>query len=216
MNMFTGLIEEVGRIIAVQRRATGYSFTVGGSVVTADLSVGGSIAVNGVCLTATAVAAGQFVADAVPETLARSTLQYLRAGDPVNLERALLANSRLGGHMVAGHVDGTGVVRRVFPDGEGTGISVGAGGDILRYVVKKGSIAVDGISLTVAAVTNDDFRVSVIPHTVKVTALRGIRPGKRVNLEVDMVGKYIERQFGGGRSADGSSLSFDRLRSLGF
>lgn len=213
--MFTGLIEEVGRVRAVRRRSAGYTFTIEGAVVTAGLAPGDSIAVNGVCLTATGVAPGEFVADAVPETLARSTLASLRTNDPVNLERALRADGRLGGHLVMGHVDGTGVVRRMARDGLAKVLFIGADRLILHHVVEKGSIAVDGISLTVVSAADDGFGVSVIPHTVRTTTLGSVRPGKRVNLEVDMVGKYIQRQFQSGRHA-APSLSLERLRSLGF
>ncbi len=180
--MFTGLIEELGSLAG----RDGQRFTFAAYVVTGDAKIGDSIAVNGCCLTVVALDPGRWSADVVDETLSRSTLGDLRPGDPVNLERPVRPSDRLGGHVVQGHVDGLGEV-------------VSAGSDLVvgtpdtRYLVEKGSVAVDGVSLTVAEVHDDQFRVAVIPHTAAVTTLGSLRPGDRVNLEFDILAKYVER-----------------------
>jgi riboflavin synthase len=194
--MFTGIVEEMGRV----RDRDGNTFTFEAPELVSGLAVGDSVAVNGACLTAVEVDLGDgwWRAEAVNETLARTNLDSLSPGDPVNLERPVRAGDRLGGHLVQGHVDGVGTVVDPAPS-----LVVRAPGELVPYVVEKGSIAVDGCSLTVAAVGDDWFRVFVIPHTADVTTLGLVRPGDRVNLEVDLVAKYVESLLArDGRIAD--------------
>jgi riboflavin synthase len=191
--MFTGLVEEVGRIQNIRRGSRSCVLTVACSEVLQGSRIGDSIAVNGVCLTATAIGSGYFTADAMPETLDRSSLGQLGPGSPVNLERAMPADGRFGGHIVSGHIDGTGVVRSLEQDDNAVWYTIAASPDVLRYIVEKGSVAIDGISLTVAYVDEEVFKVSIIPHTREVTALSAREAGSVVNLECDIVGKYIEK-----------------------
>ena len=191
--MFTGIIEEVGTLRSVRRGAHSAVLSIGAETVLSDLKIGDSVAVNGVCLTATTVDAGGFTADVMHETLNRSSLGALVPGSPVNLERAMAANGRFGGHMVAGHIDGTGTITARRQDDNAVWYTVSAAPSLLRYIVEKGSIAIDGISLTVASVEADRFSVSVIPHTAAVTVLGRKRPGDIVNLETDLIGKYVEK-----------------------
>ena len=193
MIMFTGIVEEVGTIARIQRGQRSCVLTVNCSLVLEGTAVGDSIAVNGVCLTVTSFSGRAFSADVMAETMNRSGLGQLSPGSRVNLERAMPADGRFGGHIVSGHIDGTGTIRAVTQDDIAVWYTVEAAPSILRYVVEKGSIAMDGISLTVAAVDADSFRVSVIPHTQAVTALRGKGPGDRLNLECDLIGKYVEK-----------------------
>lgn len=167
--------------------------TIEARTVMEDLKIGDSVAVNGICLTATSISPKGFTADVMHETLNRSSLGGLKAGSHVNLERAMAAGGRFGGHIVSGHVDGTGRIRSVTKDDNAIWYTVEAGPEILRYVVEKGSITIDGISLTVAAVTGDSFSISAIPHTVAVTLLKEKGPGDLVNLETDIIGKYVEK-----------------------
>ncbi|HWH45753.1 MAG TPA: riboflavin synthase [Thermoleophilaceae bacterium] len=190
--MFTGLVETTGRVRTVERDGTGTRLTVETSIA-AELSQGDSVAVNGVCLTAVEPDEGAFRADVMGETLARTSLGPLAEGDRVNLELALRAGDRLGGHMVQGHVDGTGTVASVAEDGFARRLRVDADPGLLRYVVEKGSIAVEGISLTVAAVDESGFEVSLIPETLERTTLGDAAPGRVVNLEVDVLAKYVEK-----------------------
>ena len=194
--MFTGIVEEVGRVVSVRRRAHSCELTVQAHDVLADVHVGDSIATNGVCLTVTSFSSNSFCADVMHETLERSSLGTLRRGSPVNLERALAANGRFGGHIVSGHIDGTGSITALTADGNAVWYEISAGPDILRYVVEKGSIAIDGISLTVARVGAAGFSVSLIPHTRAQTNLACKRAGDVVNLECDIVGKYVEHLLG--------------------
>ena len=191
--MFTGIVEEMGVLRSVRRGAHSAVLSIGAETVLSDLKIGDSVAVNGVCLTATAVDAGGFTADVMHETLNRSSLGALVPGSPVNLERAMAANGRFGGHMVAGHIDGTGTITARRQDDNAVWYTVSAAPSLLRYIVEKGSIAIDGISLTVASVEADRFSVSVIPHTAAVTVLGRKRPGDIVNLETDLIGKYVEK-----------------------
>lgn len=191
--MFTGIVEEMGVLRSVRRGAHSAVLSIGAETVLSDLKIGDSVAVNGVCLTATTVDAGGFTADVMHETLDRSSLGALVPGSPVNLERAMAANGRFGGHMVAGHIDGTGTITARRQDDNAVWYTVSAAPSLLRYIVEKGSIAIDGISLTVASVEADRFSVSVIPHTAAVTVLGRKRPGDIVNLETDLIGKYVEK-----------------------
>ena len=191
--MFTGIVEEVGTVERVQRGARSAVLHIKARTVPEDLRLGDSVAVNGVCLTVVSHHAGGFAADVMHETLDRSALADLRSGSRVNLERAMAANGRFGGHIVAGHVGGPGRIARLRRDDNAVWYTIQAGPEVLRYVVEKGSIAVDGISLTVARVEADRFSLSVIPHTAAVTTLGERRTGDRVNLECDVIGKYVEK-----------------------
>jgi len=192
--MFTGIVEETGTVRTTRPREGGVTFEIAAAVVLDDVELGASIAVNGCCLTVTAFDDGAFTCDAVIETLARTNLGVLAPGDRVNLERPLRVGDRLGGHLVQGHVDATGTVRARDPQPDGSVlIGFAAPPEVMRYVVHKGSVTVDGISLTVAAVASDGFTVAVIPHTLAVTTLGGRAPGDAVNLEADTVAKYVER-----------------------
>jgi riboflavin synthase len=191
--MFTGLIEEVGTIESVEERGPGRRFRVRASAVLSDTKVGDSLAIDGCCLTLVECHAQAFAVEAVPETLARTTLGERRAGDPVNLERALRLDQRLGGHLVQGHVDGVGVVRSVAREGDGARIGIGLPEGLERFVAGKGSLAVDGVSLTVARELGDGCEIALIPHTLDHTTAGSYRPGRRVNLEVDLLARYLAR-----------------------
>ena len=191
--MFTGIIEEVGTIKQIARGQHSAVLTIQAQTVLEGTKLGDSIAVNGICLTVTKLLADAFTADVMHETLNRSSLSRLTAGGAVNLERAMAANGRFGGHIVAGHVDGVGTISNIRRDDTAVWYTVQASPAILRYVVEKGSIAIDGISLTVAAVDNSSFAVSTIPHTVSHTNLHQRRRGDPVNLETDIIGKYVEK-----------------------
>ena len=191
--MFTGLIREVGRVASRDGGADGVRLTIEAPQTAGEAQLGDSIAINGVCLTVVAVAGGSFAFDAVPETLDRTSLGTLDHGSRVNLEPALRAGEALGGHYVQGHVDGVGTVRSVEPEGDGKRIWFDAAPELLRYVVEKGSIAVQGTSLTVAAVDDTGFAVALIPHTLEVTTLGELEPEDPVNLEADVLAKYVEK-----------------------
>lgn len=191
--MFTGIIEEIGTLKEVRKGAKSSALTIQGNIIFNDLCIGDSVAVNGVCLTAASLSSNTFQADVMHETLNRSSLGRLCPGDSVNLERAMPANGRFGGHMVSGHIDGVGTVKAIQRDDNAIWYTIAAEKSILRYIVEKGSVAVDGISLTAAAVTASDFSLSAIPHTVKSTILSLKKAGDPVNLENDLVGKYIEK-----------------------
>ena len=191
--MFTGIIEELGTVERVTRGRVSAVIAIRAEHILSDLKIGDSVAVNGVCLTATGLTGHGFTADVMHETLDRSALAGLGPGSRVNLERAMAANGRFGGHIVAGHVDGVGTIAAIEQDDNAIWFTITAPAQVLRYVVEKGSIAIDGISLTVARVGSDRFAVSVIPHTAAVTLLGLRRTGDRVNLESDLVGKYVER-----------------------
>ena len=191
--MFTGIVEELGEIVGLDDLGDAARLTVRGPEVTSDVANGDSIAVNGVCLTVTSSAAGTFTADVMRETLTRSSLSVLAPGSPVNLERSVRLADRLGGHLVQGHVDGVGEVVSRSPGGHWDVVRITLPPGLDRYVVEKGSVAVDGISLTVTAVTGDWFEVSLIPETLKRTTLGRKQPGETVNLEVDVIAKYVEK-----------------------
>ena len=189
--MFTGIVAELGEVAAIEYRGDAARLTIRGS--TDDVSAGESIAVNGVCLTVTGVIDGTFTADVMGETLDRSGLGALTAGAPVNLERSVRLADRLGGHLVQGHVDATGAIISRSPSAHWDQVRISLPGTIARYVVLKGSIAVDGVSLTVSALGEDWFEVSLIPETLKRTTLGTRQPGETVNLEADVIAKYVER-----------------------
>lgn len=191
--MFTGIVEEVGILKSIRRGASSAVLEIAARTVLEDIHLGDSIAVNGVCLTATSFTGSSFTADVMHETLDRSSLAALRPGSRVNLERAMAANGRFGGHIVAGHVDGVGTVLETKRDDNAVWYTISAGPEVLRYVVEKGSITIDGISLTVARVGPESFAISAIPHTVAVTVLKDRKAGDKVNLETDIIGKYVEK-----------------------
>lgn len=191
--MFTGIVEEIGTVESIRRGKYSAALSVYAEKVLEDTKIGDSIAVNGVCLTVTKLFSKSFTADVMHETLNRSSLAKLTQGSLVNLERAMPADGRFGGHIVAGHVDGIGRITRIRRDDTAVWYTVKAAPEILRYIVEKGSVSVDGISLTVAGVTDKEFSVSAIPHTVGQTTLKERREGDAVNLETDMIGKYIEK-----------------------
>jgi len=198
--VFTGIVEELGQVAATEDLGDSARFTVQGPLVTSDASHGDSIAVNGVCLTVVEVLPdGAFTADVMKETLQRSSLGALEPGSPVNLERAASLSSRLGGHLVQGHVDGTGTVLSRTPSQHWELVQISLPANISRYVVEKGSITVDGVSLTVAALDDDSFTVSLIPTTLQLSTLGTAAPGTAVNLEVDVIAKYVERLHLAGR-----------------
>lgn len=209
--MFTGIIEETGVIRAVQRGAKSAVLTVEAKKVLEDVHIGDSIATNGVCLTVTSVRGDCFTADVMNESLRRSSLGDLKPGSRVNLERAMAANGRFGGHIVSGHIDGTGTVVSVRRDDIAVWYTIRTTPQLMRYIVEKGSIAIDGISLTVAAVESDRFSVSVIPHTAQETTLSEKRPGATVNLENDVIGKYVEKLM-----QKDSGITLDFLAQNGF
>lgn len=192
--MFTGIVEDVGSVLFVERKSADALFVIGvDKIPAAQIGAGESIAVNGVCLTAVAAGERDFSAQASRETLSRTGLSGLRAGSGVNLERSLRAGDRMGGHIVTGHVDGVGTVRSRTPVGESVVFSFSIPRELSRYVVEKGSIAVDGVSLTVNSAGAEEFSVNIIPHTLRETVFSGLRAGAKVNLECDIIGKYVEK-----------------------
>lgn len=214
--MFTGIIEEVGVVKEIRRGRRSAILHIRCQEVLSGTKIGDSIAVNGVCLTVTSMNDNGYTADVMAETLDRSSLGLLSRGSRVNLERAMAADGRFGGHMVAGHIDGTGKIREVWRDETAVWYRIGAGSDILRYIVEKGSITIDGISLTVVSVLEDNFCVSVIPHTQANTTLSDRKPGDRVNLETDIIGKYVEKLIKPQETEKKSRLTMDFLAEHGF
>ncbi|MCR4715752.1 MAG: riboflavin synthase [Lachnospiraceae bacterium] len=193
--MFTGLIEEVGQVKSINKGKNSAVITIAAKTVVEDTKVGDSIAVNGVCLTATTVNSSYFTADIMHESLDRSSLSNISSGDKVNLERAMSADGRFGGHIVSGHIDGVGTITKIVKDDNAIWYYIDASKDIMKYIVEKGSIAIDGISLTVAKLNADSFAVSCIPHTVANTCLAYKKEGSIVNLETDIIGRYVERMM---------------------
>ena len=194
--MFTGIIEEKGTVASVRKGNVSSRITFSASVVLSDIHEGDSIAVNGVCLTATDITDKTFTADVMAETMRRSSLGSLKSGDRVNMERAMLCGGRFGGHIVSGHIDGTGTVLSMKREENAVWVTIKADASLLKYIVEKGSVALDGISLTVASVTEKDFSVSIIPHTASETTLLSKQPGDCINIECDMIGKYVEKLIG--------------------
>ena len=191
--MFTGIIEEIGTVRQLIPGTVSYKLSVNASKVLEGTKVGDSIATNGICLTVTAIHNGSFEADVMAETVRRTSFSTLRPGSRVNLERALTLSARLGGHIVSGHIDGTGTITDMTREDNAVWVTVQAGPDLLKYMIEKGSIAIDGVSLTIAYVDERCFKVSVIPHTGEETILLKKRPGDPVNLECDLIGKYVEK-----------------------
>ena len=214
--MFTGLVEEVGSVRRITRGAHSAVLEIACRTVLEGTKIGDSIAVNGICLTVTALSPQSFCADVMHETLDRSSLAELASGSPVNLERAMAANGRFGGHIVSGHVDGTGRITRMRRDDNAVWVTVACDAALLRYIVEKGSIAIDGVSLTVADVTAQDFSISAIPHTFAVTVLRDRREGDIVNLECDIIGKYVEKLLQPAETPAQRGITLEFLAEHGF
>ncbi len=191
--MFTGIVEEIGTVVSISKGVQSSKLTLQGDVIFEDMHIGDSIAVNGVCLTVTTKTSNTFTVDVMAETLRRSSLGSLTNGGKVNMERAMAANGRFGGHIVSGHIDGTGEIESFVKEDNAVWVTIKTPAKILKYIIEKGSITIDGISLTVAYVDNHCFKVSVIPHTAANTTLLSKKPGDIVNLENDIVGKYIDK-----------------------
>lgn len=215
--MFTGIIEEVGTVISVQKGAASSFIEIKAESVLSDVHLGDSIAVNGVCLTVISFTPSSFRADVMNETLSRSSLGSLKQGSPVNLERAMAADGRFGGHIVSGHIDGTGIITDIKKDGIAHWYTINANAKIMRYIIEKGSVAIDGISLTVAKVGDSSFAVSIIPHTAVKTVLSAKKIGDTVNLENDVIGKYVEKLIKTESApTDGNGITIDFLTKNGF
>lgn len=219
--MFTGIIEEIGKVVSINRHGSTIRIEIGARIVLQGTRIGDSIATNGVCLTVTDMTDSSFFADAMPETVSTTALKSLKSGSKVNLERALTLSSRLGGHIVAGHVDGTGVITEMKKDENAIRLKISTSPEILKYIVHKGSITIDGVSLTVIDVTDTYFTVSVIPHTQTATTLTSTTVGSIVNLENDILGRYVEKllKYGNateGQKQDNSRLTMDFLKENGF
>lgn len=212
--MFTGLVEEVGAVKEVSHQGNSARMRIGASKVLEGLAEGDSISTNGVCLTVTTFGSNWFEADVMPETMRMSNLHRLKAGDRVNLERAMQAGDRFGGHIVSGHIDGTGRITGVRKEDNATWVEVSVERPLLKYMIHKGSVALDGISLTLAVVNERGFSVSIIPMTGMETTLLDKRVGDELNIECDVVGKYVERlmRF----EKEGGGLTMDKLRENGF
>ena len=206
--MFTGIIEETGSVARVLQGGTSGEIRINASYVLEGTKLGDSIAVNGVCLTVTGLYDDGFTADVMPETLRRSNLGMLRSGDRVNLERAMAADGRFGGHIVSGHIDGTGEIASLRNEGNAVWVRIRSKEEILALIVEKGSITIDGISLTVASLGSDYFEVSIIPHTGAQTTLLKKKTGDKVNLENDIIGKYVQRLLGKSTQSSGITESF--------
>lgn len=209
--MFTGIVEELGTVLGITMGSHSAVLKIGAQKVLQGTKIGDSIAVNGTCLTVTQLGVDFFSADVMHETLNRSSLARLVRGDAVNLERAMAADGRFGGHIVAGHVDGLGTICRIRRDDTAIWYTIRVKPELMPYIVEKGSIAIDGISLTVASVTQADFSVSAIPHTVSQTVLKSRREGDSVNIEVDIIGKYVEKLM---RSACGQKKDGEITREF--
>ena len=212
--MFTGIIEEVGHVKSLHRGAKSFTLEVEACLVMEGTQVGDSIATNGVCLTVTSLTGHGFTADVMPETVQRTALGELTAGSPVNLERALSLQTRLGGHIVSGHIDGTGRISDRRQDDTALWLTVECDSRLLRYIIEKGSITIQGVSLTVARVDDRSFAVSLIPHTQAATTLHQARVGDRVNLENDIIAKYVEQLLGKQKDADNGIM--EKLAANGF
>lgn len=215
--MFTGLVEEIGIIKQISPFSSGSRISISASKVLEEVQLGDSIATNGICLTVTSFDQASFTVDVMPETMRHSSLGDLMPGDRVNLERALSLGDRLGGHMVSGHIDGTGRIENLTREDNAHWISIAAPPEILRYIIPRGSIAIDGVSLTVHHLDNKIFKVSIIPQTKEMTTLLNKNIGDRVNLECDMIGKYVERFLSFKEDdSDNGDISLDFLMENGF
>ncbi|WP_287046002.1 riboflavin synthase [Treponema sp.] len=212
--MFTGIVEECGTVLDVLKNGVSGSVQIQASTVLEGTKTGDSIAVNGVCLTVTKLTKSSFTADVMAETFRRTNLGNLGKNSRVNLERAMAADGRFGGHIVSGHIDGTGIISRIKEEGNAVWIYISAPQSILNLIVEKGSVAVDGISLTVAAVSDKEFAVSVIPHTRENTALSGKKTGAVVNLENDIIGKYAQKLTGTAQINESSETQSERDKKI--
>ena len=212
--MFTGIVEECGTVLGVLKNGVSGSVQIQASTVLEGTKTGDSIAVNGVCLTVTKLTKSSFTADVMAETFRRTNLGSLGKNSRINLERAMAADGRFGGHIVSGHIDGTGVISRIKEEGNAVWIYISAPQSILNLIVEKGSVAVDGISLTVAAVSDKEFAVSVIPHTRENTALSGKKTGAVVNLENDIIGKYVQKLTGTAQINESSENQSERDKKI--
>jgi riboflavin synthase len=212
--MFTGLIQQVGTLAGKKTRGEGMSLVIRHTPWETPLVVGESVAVQGACLTVTSLHAGEFTCDVLAETLKKTTLGGTSAGAKLNLERALRADERLGGHIVTGHVDGPGTVEAIAQKGADWILEITCGDELLSGIVPKGSIAIDGVSLTVADLRPKSFTVYLIPHTWSHTSLHALKTGRQVNLETDLIGKYVQRYLG--RMQGGKGVTMETLRSAGF
>ena len=199
--MFTGIIEELGKVKSLKRTSRESRLVISAEKIMEDIHIGDSIAVNGVCLTVVLFSDREFTVDVMNETFMRSSLGNLRIGDEVNLERAMAANGRFGGHIVSGHIDGTARIKACFDDGNAKWYEIAAGSELLDGIAMKGSVAIDGISLTVSKVSAQSFSVSIIPHTLDATVLKNKRPGDVVNIETDVIGKYVKQFVNGGKES---------------
>ena len=215
--MFTGIVEEIGKIQNVKKHVKSFVLTIEGNKIFEDINIGDSISVNGVCLTVTTFTNNAFTADVMNETISRSSLGQLKNGSSVNLERAMTANGRFGGHIVSGHIDGTGKIIKIEKDDNAIWYTIAVKDNLMKYIVEKGSIAIDGISLTIAKVTVDNFSVSIIPHTVQETILSHRSVGDIVNIENDVIGKYVEKliTFEKNKKVE-SNITMDFLIKNGF
>ncbi len=214
--MFTGIIESMGTVGAVRKQGKLFILTIGSALDLSDTKVGDSVSVDGVCLTVVGISGGSFSVEATPETISRSTLRNATKGFPVNLERALRLTDRLGGHLVQGHVEGTGRVRRATHNADGLIIEIDVDPSMMRYLIDKGSVAVDGISLTVNSLTQAGFTVNIIGHTEHETTLGGKKPGSEVNIETDIIGRYIERLLTGQKSQGADGIMLAKLAQEGY
>ena len=218
--MFTGIVEEVGTIRSLQMRGNSGSISIVANKVLDGTQIGDSIAVNGICLTVTSLLSDGFTADVMAETVRRSGLDQAKMGDSVNLERAMAVDGRFGGHIVSGHIDGTGVIREYRREENAVWVTIATSPEILSLIVEKGSICIDGISLTAATVSEESFQVSIIPHTAVETTLIRKHTGDVVNLENDVVGKYVQRLLEGAslktQAKAKSTLTMETLQELGF
>lgn len=214
--MFTGLVAELGTVVALKPLKQSYNITVKAQKVLANLKIGDSVAVNGACLTVVNISGSEFTADVMPETVKLTNLRHLKSGDRVNLERTLRLCDGLDGHIVSGHVEGVGVIAAKKAEGIAEIVTIKTPPELLKYIIKKGSIAIDGISLTVTEVTDTGFSVSLIPHTAKETTLGFKKPGDEVNLETDIIGKYVEHLLGFKAPKDKQGLTKSMLFENGF
>lgn len=218
--MFTGIVEEIGEIIDIKKGSQSAQLTIRGDVVTNNSKIGDSIAVNGVCLTATTISKNVFTADVMAETMRRSSLGSLSKGSKVNLERAMASDGRFGGHIVSGHIDGTGTIKSLKKEDNAVWVTIEVERKLIKYIIEKGSVAIDGISLTVAKVTDTTFSVSIIPHTAKETILLKKKENDIVNIENDIIGKYVDKLLNYKDTADDESnkskINMDFLSKNGF
>ncbi len=215
--MFTGLIEEIGTVKNIRKGNTSSQITIGAQKVMEDIKQGDSICTNGACLTVISYSIREFTVDVMAETMRRTNLNNLKSGSKVNLERALKLNDRLGGHLVSGHIDGTGIITELKKEDNSLWITIKADESVLKYIVFKGSVSIDGISLTVAEANNKQFKVSIIPHTTQETTLLSKKIGESINIECDLIGKYVEKFItNAANTKQQSNIDMDFLRENGF